>query len=537
MNRIPKRKYGLFPLSLHLRLTLLVTGLLVLLTGSVGILVSRSIRDILLQEIGKRALVLSQAVALDPVIRTGLASQNAEAVQLVAEQIRRTTGAEYVVVADREGIRYSHPYPDRLGRQFVGGDFHAAIERGESYVSQAVGTLGPAMRAFVPVRGGGGEVTGFVAAGYLKKEIDANVRSEQMHILVYIAGVLLLGVIGAMSIAGRFKSAIFGLEPHEIAALFEERNAIIAAIREGITAVDGTGRLTFVNEAALRYLGQSVKDEISGCRLTDICMCPEMDRALVAGERLLDHELTAWGRTMIVNVIPLKGASGAVASFRPKDELDRVVRELSHMQEYSELLRVQTHEYSNKLHTIAGLIQIGAHQEALELVMKETSGYQEIVKTLVRAVPDPIVAGIILGKFNRARELNVDFSLNPESSFSDLPRHIDRTHLITVIGNLLDNAFEAARESGKDSRVQLFLTDLGIDLIIEVEDSGRGVSQEIADDLFRKGVTTRRGPGRGIGLFLAHRAVKALGGDITFSTGALGGALFMVIIPKGNTPT
>ena len=263
-----------------------------------------------------------------------------------------------------------------------------------------------------------------------------------------------------------------------------------------------------------------------------------MEEALAAGVRVLDREIPLTNRIMIVNVLPLGGVgttSGAVASFRPKDELDQLSRKLLHMQEYSELLRAQTHEYSNKLHTIAGLIQIGAHQEALDLVMTEASGYQELMKILVEAVPDPVVAGIILGKFNRARELKINLSLERDSSFADLPPQLERGHLVTVIGNLLDNAFEAVREAGEDGEVRLFLTDLGRDLIIEVEDSGQGIAPEVADRLFEKGVTTHSSTGRGMGLYLVRRAVEALGGEITFARGELGGALFTVSIPKSRT--
>ena len=145
-------------------------------------------------------------------------------------------------------------------------------------------------------------------------------------------------------------------------------------------------------------------------------------------------------------------------------------------------------------------------------------------------------AGIILGKFNRARELKINLSLEPDSSFADLPPQLERGHLVTVIGNLLDNAFEAVREAGEDGEVRLFLTDLGLDLIIEVEDSGKGIAPEVADRLFEKGVTTHSSTGRGMGLYLVRRAVEALGGEITFAGGELGGALFTVIIPKRRTP-
>lgn len=525
------------PRSLQLRLTLLVAALLALLVGLIGVLSSDSIRDILLQQIGRKTLVLAQAVALDPRVREGLQSNNPLQVQAIAEQLRRATAAEYIVVGDRQGIRYSHPHPGRVGELFVGGDFERAVAQGESYVSRAVGTLGLSTRGFVPVHGDAGEVIGFVAVGYLQDEIDAQIHAQQGKILGYVALVLLFGVCGAALIAKGFKAAIFGLEPQEIAALFEERNAIIESIREGIVAVDGAGRLTLVNQAARRYLDQGPEEDLRGSRLTDICPCGEMEQALAARMRVLDREVSVASRTMIVNVLPLGGdgaISGAVASFRPKDELDRLARKLLHMQEYSELLRAQTHEYSNKLHTIAGLIQIGAQQEALDLIMTEASGYQDLMKTLVAAVPDPVIAGIILGKFNRARELKINLSLEPDSSFGDLAPEIERGHLVTVLGNLLDNAFDAVRQTGEQGEVRLFLTDLGVDLVIEIEDSGPGVSPEIADTLFERGVTTHGDTGRGVGLYLVRRAVDALGGHITFAQGELGGARFTVIIPKSR---
>ena len=538
MSSIFEQIDRLLPRSLQLKLSLLVTGLLVVLVSLIGALFSDFTSNILQQQIGNKTLVLARSVALNPLVRQGLAAGDPTGIQELTEEVRGTTGAEYIVVADRQGIRYSHPDPSRIGQPFVGGDFEPAVRTGESYVSRAIGTLGPSLRGFVPVRGERGEVLGFVAVGYLLRDIEAEVRGQQKEILGYVAVVLFFGVFGAIVIAKGLKAAIFGLEPHAIAALFQERNAIIGAIREGVVAVDGTGRLTLVNPAARGYLGRTAEEELRGRPLTEICPCPELERALGGGERILDREMPLAGRPMLVNILPLSGegaaAGGAVASFRPKDELDRLMRELSQMQQYSELLRAQTHEYSNKLHTIAGLIQIGAHQEALDLIMTEASGYQELIRTLARAVPDPVVAGIILGKFNRARELKIDFSLDAESSFADLPAHLQREHLVTVLGNLLDNAFEAVREAGGDGAVRLFLTDLGSDLIIEVEDSGRGVSPAVADRLFEKGVSTHPHPGRGMGLYLLRRALDALGGEITFARGELGGALFTVIVPKGR---
>lgn len=537
MNSAYRKPAPIFPRGLQLRLTLLVLALLVVLVSLIGLLSTDSIRSILLNEIGQKALALAQAVARTPVVREGLQTQNSTMVQAFTEEIRRATSAEYVVVCDRKGIRYSHPDPARIGKTFAGGDFHPAVEQGISYISQAVGTLGPSMRGFVPVFGDAGEVIGFVAVGYLQTEIDKMLSDQQRKILGYVAVVLFFGALGAAFIARKFKSAIFGLEPHEIAALFEERNAIIEAIREGVVAVDSAGRLKFVNQAARRYLGQTPDENLAGCLLTDFCPCSEMEEALLKRDKTLDQEVTIGERAMIANVLPFQVSgdpSGAVATFRPKDEIDNLARKLLHMQEYSELLRAQTHEYSNKLHTIAGLIQIGACQEALDLILTEASGYQDLVRTLAEAVPDPVVAGLILGKFNRARELKVSLKLESDSSLVDLPDGIDRGNLVTILGNLLDNAFEAVRSSANNCEVRLFFTDLGLDLIIEVEDSGPGVPPEIEDSLFDKGVTTSAGQGRGMGLYLLQRAVASMGGSVAFSRGELGGALFTVTIPKNR---
>jgi len=522
----------LLPRSLQLRLSLLVTVLLVLLVSLIGALFSDSAAKLLRDQIGTKAVAVAETVARNPVVLHGLLEHDSPPVQALAESVRAATGAEYVVVGDRQGIRLSHPDPEKIGEHFVGGDIAAALREGRSYASEAVGTLGPSLRGIVPVRRDDGAIVGFVAVGYLLRDIEATVQVQKREIYGYVAVVLVFGVFGAAIIARGLKSAIFGLEPHEIAALFKERTAIIGAIREGIVAVDGNGGLTLLNAAARRYLGQSPGEDLRGRKLAEVCSCDELQRALAEGEILLDQEMPVGGRGMIVNLLPLDGENaGAVASFRPKDELDRLTRELSHMQEYSELLRAQTHEYSNKLHTIAGLIQIGAPQEALELIMTESSGYQEFIRILAEAVPDPLLSGLILGKFNRARELKIDFLFDPDSSLADLPEQLDRNQLVTVLGNLLDNAFEAVGTS-RPRKVRLFLTDLGTDLVIEVEDSGRGVAPELVSTLFERGVTSKAKDGHGLGLYLVRRALDALGGEITFGEGELGGALFVAMIPK-----
>jgi len=530
-NTLFRRLDQLMPRNLQVKLSLLVTGLLIVLVSLISLLFSDISRSSLKEQIGRRVLEVAETVALDPDIRQGVETHDQPRVQERAEKIRVATGAEFVVVGDRNGVRLAHPDAEKIGQPFVGGDLGPALKEGKSYTSEATGTLGPSLRGIVPVHGETGAVIGFVAVGRLLSSIEETVWSQQKNIYKYVALVLVFGVFGAVTIARGLKQAIFGLEPYEIAALYRERSAIIGTIREGVIATDASGRLTLVNQAACGYLGETGDDALRGRPLDEVSPDGPLAHALSEGAPVFDREIELRGRAMVVNALPL-AAGGAVASFRPKDELDVLTRKVSHLEEYSEILRAQTHEYSNKLYTIAGLIQIGAHQEALELVMTEVSGYQELIQTLAEAVPDPVVAGLILGKFNRARELKVRLLFDPDSSLRDLPARLEREPLVTILGNLLDNAFEAVREVDTQREVRLFLTDLGPDLILEVEDSGPGIDPQVAGSLFTKGVSTRNGLGRGMGLHLVEQAVQRLGGQISVGEGDLGGALFVVSIPK-----
>jgi sensor histidine kinase regulating citrate/malate metabolism len=239
---------------------------------------------------------------------------------------------------------------------------------------------------------------------------------------------------------------------------------------------------------------------------------------------------------VVVNRVPIwqnERVTGVVSSFRRKQEIDRMAQELTQIQEYSEALRAQTHEYSNKLHTLAGLIQLGSHKEALDLIGRETSGYQELLGTLAETVPDPLLSAIILGKYNRAQELRINFKLDPESRMIDIPENISREKIVTILGNLLENAFEAAQEKNSGAHtVQLSMTDIGNDLIFEVEDSGSGIEVESTDLLMQHGFTTKSGAGRGIGLSLVHQNLEYLGGHLTVVRSSIGGMRFTIYIPK-----
>jgi len=525
----------LLPRTLHGRMLLLMFLLLGALVSITWLMVSMLVSSILEEYIGRNALNVSKTVSLTTVVHEGLKNKNSTQIQLYAESVRKATGARFVVVGDHEGRRYSHPVPERIGKLMVGGDNPRALERGEAYVSKAVGTLGPSMRGKVPIFANSGKVIGVVSVGYLQETVESVTEGYLQRVLLWVFGLFLLGGIGTWLIARNVKQSIFGLEPVEIARLFRERNAILDSIREGVVAINDKGQVTMLDHEAAKILKIPPESGI-GTSIESILPQTRMLEVLKSGEEQFDQEMIIGGIEVIVNRVPIwqnGRVAGVVSSFRRKDEIDRMAQELTQIQEYSEVLRTQTHEYSNKLHTLAGLIQLGSHQEALDLIGRETSGYQELLGTLAETVPEPLLSAIILGKYNRAQELRIIFQLDPESRMIDIPKKINRGKIVTILGNLLENALEAAQENTSGKRtVLLSMTDFGNDLIFEVEDSGSGIEDESVDLSLQHGFTTKSGTGRGIGLSLVHENLKYLGGHLTVVRSSLGGMRFTIYIPK-----
>ena len=525
----------LLPRTLHGRMLLLMFLLLGALVSITWLMVSMLVSSILEEYIGRNALNVSKTVSLTTVVHEGLKNKNSTQIQLYAESVRKATGARFVVVGDHEGRRYSHPVPERIGKLMVGGDNPRALERGEAYVSKAVGTLGPSMRGKVPIFANSGKVIGVVSVGYLQETVESVTEGYLQRVLLWVFGLFLFGGIGTWLIARNVKQSIFGLEPVEIARLFRERNAILDSIREGVVAINDKGQVTMLDHEAAKILKIPPESGI-GTSIESILPQTRMLEVLKSGEEQFDQEMIIGDIEVIVNRVPIwqnGRVAGVVSSFRRKDEIDRMAQELTQIQEYSEVLRTQTHEYSNKLHTLAGLIQLGSHQEALDLIGRETSGYQELLGTLAETVPEPLLSAIILGKYNRAQELRINFQLDPESRMIDIPKKINREKIVTILGNLLENALEAAQENTSGKRtVQLSMTDFGNDLIFEVEDSGSGIEDESVDLSLQHGFTTKSGTGRGIGLSLVHENLKYLGGHLTVVHSSLGGMRFTIYIPK-----
>ncbi|MEH7085495.1 sensor histidine kinase [Neobacillus drentensis] len=488
-------------------------------------------------EKGTKALSVAQSISNMPEIQKAFSSKNPAAIiQPIAEKIRKQVGAEFIVIGNRQEIRYSHPDPNRLGQKMVGGD-NERVFKGESVISESIGTLGPSLRGKAPIFSDG-KVIGVVSVGYLQTDIEKEVAKIRRKIFITTMIILLGGLLAALLISLNIKRAIFGLEPKEIAWMYQEKHAILESIHEGIIAIDTNGRITVVNETAHKILNVPSNVLLRGKKIEDVIENTYLYEVVRTGLAEYDREFTIFGEIFLVNRIPIFNKKdeviGAVASFRNKSELSNLIQELSHVKAYAEGLRAQTHEYSNRLYTLLGLIQLGSYKEAIDFISREVDVAQGFISFLMKEIPDPIIAGFILGKVSLASELKIYLTIERDSSFRDLPEEISRDTLVTIIGNLVNNAFDAVRENGKvEKRVSLFLTDLGKDLIIEIEDNGKGINNSISEQIFQNGFSTKnRQSNSGIGLSLVKEAIAGLGGYITFSSNEGEGTIFTVVIPK-----
>lgn len=524
------------PQTIKMKMALLVTGLMLLILVVVGVIFTNFLGSVLEEEIGQKALMVAESVSLIPEIREYILTGDPKArIQIIAEEIRAKTGAEFVVVGDREGRRYSHPDPEKLGKFMVGGDNKPALEQGKDYISKAVGTLGPSIRGKAPIITPAGEIIGVVSVGYLLEDVHHIIRQAQLRVAPFLPLVLLFGIAGAILIAKTFKAAIFGLEPQEIAGILQERTAILESIRSGIVATDEHLNITLVNHAALNALEFPDPEQAIGRQVAAIFPGVPIAEVLKTGERQFDREYLVDATRMIFNLIPIvqnQKITGVLATFRRKDEIDILTRELSSAKQYADILRAQTHEYSNKLHTIAGLIQLESYAEALDLIVREDARFKDFVSLATRSLTNPIVSALILGKFSYAHEMKVDFILDPQSRLSSLGDDFPAEKLVTIIGNLLDNACEAARDSPQNGGwVRLLLDDREERLTIRVEDSGRGIPAELEGRLFQRGVSSKGSPGRGVGLYLVSKCLEELRGEIRLERGQAGGAVLIATIP------
>src|SRR5438552_1909927 len=367
----------------------------------------------------------------------------------------------------RCGHFLSNGGPDTIGQPTDEG-FHAVLA-GKTWIGVEHGTLGVSARGKAPIFDGQSRVIGIVSVGFLEGTLSQQLAAMLPQLALSLLVALALGAAGSIFLARRLKRQTFGLEPGEIATLLETREASLHGIREGAVATDVDGRITLLNDEARRLL--RVSSDSVGRRLTDV-LPPGRVRDLLIGEATgADEVVLAADRVLVVSRMPVvvRGRTiGHIATFRDRTELESLLRELDNARSVSEALRAQAHDFSNRLHTIAGLIELGREEEAIQLTTESSSVSQELTESLLERVGDPVLGALLLGKSAVAAERGIQFRLSPDSRLDGDAGH--PRDLITVVGNLIDNALDPAATSsnGGPRRAEVSIRKEGGDVVIQV---------------------------------------------------------------------
>lgn len=545
------------------------------LTAVVGTATYVDARDHAYQEAGRRMAGIATSVADNPLVLQAAAAPNPSALlQPYAMEVMRDAQADFITIMAPDRTRWTHPRDEELGKPYI-GSIDAALQ-GRVFTEIMAGTLGPSVRTIAPVKDAHGTVKALVAAGVTVGTVDV-AFSGRLPALLVIAAALLAGGSVASWLLGRYLRRVTrGWGPEQLAQLFAYYESVLHSVREGVILIDPRGRVVMYNDQAAALLGvpprpaDAAVDADGGAArganrggvgrpadaptLAELPLAPSL-RELFRSGRVAQDEIHLTGeRVLVVNQGPAvgpapgplagprparrqRGASrrpvfGTVATIRDRTEIESLGSELETMRTLSDALRAQTHEHANRLHTMVSLMELGRDAEALDFATKDLELSQRLTDDLVGSIEEPVLAALVMGKSAQAHERGVELILTTAGSTSVTGLAVQ--DLVTILGNLLDNAIDAAADAPPPRLVELSVTAAPEGLEITVEDSGPGIDPAAVDDVVRHGFSTKEsGPfGRGLGLALVRQAVRRLGGTMTITSPA--GALFRVSLPTGQ---
>ena len=476
----------------------------------------------------RRVLALAENLAATALIRRGPLIQNDATLPAAAAQLQQVTGAGVVLIADPTGKVLAGTDPDLLNEQVAWPELAAAPRRSSTTITELGSrsyliAAAPIFSSSTPVRH-----LGIALVGELNPSRRDALAAAAPTLVTYLGAAMVLGVVGSLLLARWIKRQTFGLEPTEIATLVEQREAVFTGIAEGVIALDPNDRVTMVNPLAAQLL--SLPAEPIGQSLADLAIEGRLREVLTGAtgaER--DAVVIRRGRVLVLNRMPVlhDGRTiGSVTTLRDRTQLAELESEIGAFRGTTDLLRAQTHEFANQLHTISGLIQIGDYDEVVSYVGALTEGRAAVDLTVARRVRDPSVAALLVAKAAVAAERQVTLRVGSQTHLDPLEPTCSYD-VATVLGNLISNGIDAAaslRVPGEEAWVQVEIRQSGRTAELRVRDSGPGVDARIATEVFEHGFTTKAAQDgeRGIGLALTRLISRRWGGEVEVSNTADG---------------
>lgn len=530
-GRLSAFHWKVWPLAWQILATVLTILIFTIAAGA--FLFSQISGDNLEREYQQRVLGIAVSFSKSPTIVSALEEGDPQGIiSQLAESTRHATGVTYIVVADRDGIRYSHPNASLIGKRLQEGVI--ALD-GKTHVRIDPGDLGKSANGIAPIFSVAGKVIGEVSVGILETQVNSQATGNTELIITYSIAVLLLSALGSIVLARRVKRVTFGLEPGSIASLLQEREALLHGMREGMIGLDADSNITVINLEARRLLG--LNDDDVGRRLDTVLPEGRLRDVLTGGTAGIDEVVLTDDYLLVINNMPVEVAgrsTGSVVTVRDRTEVEGLVRELHAITGLSEALRAQEHDYANRLFVLTGLLEMGDYDQALAYLTQISNTQSRTAAALKGRIEPPELAALLLAKIAIAAEQGATLTVTEESHLAqpELSAHL----LVTIVGNLVDNAIEAlALQTGPREITVGFSDEEYISIV--VTDNGPGVPPQNAQKVFADGYSTKEtahGARRGIGLAIVKRLVHRSGGVIDVKPGP--GGHFEVRLPKNGTP-
>lgn len=522
-----------------MQVLLLQLGIIALLTTAGTLAAIQTARSTGVSHARAQTLALAEALAASPGMADAVTGPDPTArLEPMATSVQRTAGVDFVVVMNPAGIRFTHPTPSEIGRHYI-GDTAPALA-GHAFSETYTGTLGPSVRSVAPIyaadihAGGQRTIVGLVSVGITLERLSSIVHRELPLFLAIAGGAAVLVGLGSWGVSRRLRKQTLGLGPQEITRLYEHHDAVLHAMHEGLLVLDRHRRVLLANDEAVRLLG--LDGDPAGRPVDALGLDPALAALLSAGHEAHDETHLAGDRVLAVNQSPARRDGrvlGTVTTLRDHTELRALAGELDSARGFAAALSASAHEAANRLHTVVTLIELGRAQDAVKFATAELAASQQLVDRLLDAVGDPAVVALLLGKVSQAAEQGVEVSVGDDTAAPDLA--VETRDLVTILGNLIDNAVEAALAARPPRRVAVSLRTVGGEVELRVADSGAGIDPRRVEDLFTRGWTTKNEAGHGIGLALVRQSVTRNGGTVEASAdAALGGAALTVRLPAAR---
>ncbi|NEB81311.1 GHKL domain-containing protein, partial [Streptomyces sp. SID14478] len=422
----------------------------------------------------RQATAVATAVADAPTVREAItgSAEPGDVLRAYAGHVMADTGVDFVTIMNPQGIRWTHPDPNQIDKRYL-GHIEPAL-RGRTFPETYTGTLGASVRVVTPVYADG-RVVGLVSAGITIDEITEQARGQVLAVAAVAGAALVLGGIGTYVINARLRRHTHGMNATELSRMHAYHQAALHAVREGLLMLDGQRRIALINDGARELLG--VGEEAVGRGVAELGLPAPLTGALLAAEPRVDEVHLTADRVVVVNTSPVASENrrGTVVTLRDHTELQAVMGELDSERGFTQALRSQAHEAANRLHTVVSLIELGRADEAVDFATAELELAQALTDQVVGAVSEPVLAALLLGKAAQANEHGVELVVSADTWIDDglLPRALAARDLVTVLGNLLDNAVDAAQGSPR-ARVTVTARAAPGALLLRVTDSGPG---------------------------------------------------------------